>query len=175
MCGVNIYTLPAGALVGRESPGAGSWRNKGAVLGAAPGAFRFRVCGDSTWERAWDAAAKIKGKRMRKWCLQCSIGDGQGYGDVVIAGWRSWGCPHPQGSIGVVMWGAGGRAHLLSVHLNLVVGGGDDDVLRGEVADIHCELVGVAQGLHIATGARPSCGAAGGQLVPVPPNNSLPK
>lgn len=73
------------------------------------------------------------------------------------------------------MWGAGGRAHLLSVHLNLVVGGGDNDVLRGEVADIHCELVGVAQGLHVAIGAGPSCGAAQQSARPLPPDNSLPE
>lgn len=60
------------------------------------------------------------------------------------------------------MSGEGGSTHLLGVHLDLVVGGGDDDVLGGEVADIHCELIRVAQGLHRPGVARSSCWRWGG-------------
>lgn len=78
---------------------------------------------------------------------------GMGFG---VRGWVGW------------RWG---HAHLLSVHLDLVVGGGDDDVLGGKVADIHRELVGVAQGLNVAGAAGPSWRGARGQRLPVP----LPK
>lgn len=78
---------------------------------------------------------------------------GTGFG---VRGWVGW------------RWG---RAHLLGVHLDLVVGGGDDDVLGGEVADVHRELVGVAQGLNVAAAAGPSWRGPRGQRLPVP----LPK
>lgn len=39
---------------------------------------------------------------------------------------------------------------LLSPHLDVVVGGGDDDVLGREVAHVHSELVGVSQRLDVA-------------------------
>lgn len=54
--------------------------------------------------------------------------------------------------------GQGGQAHLLSSHLDVVVGCGDDDVFRGEVAHVHGKLIGIPKGLDVARPPRTGCG-----------------
>lgn len=45
----------------------------------------------------------------------------------------------------------------LSMHFNLVVGCGDNDVLWGEISDIYFKLISVSQSLHVLSGT--SCEA----------------
>lgn len=52
----------------------------------------------------------------------------------------------------------GGLAHLLCPHLDVVVGCGDDDIFRGEVAYIHGKLIGVSQSLDVARPPGTGCG-----------------
>lgn len=42
-------------------------------------------------------------------------------------------------------------AHLFGMNFNLVVGCGDDDVFRGEVSHVNCELVRIPEGLDISS------------------------
>lgn len=50
------------------------------------------------------------------------------------------------------------QTHLLSPHLNVVVGGGDDDVFRGEVSHVHCKLVGIPESLDVSLSPGTGCG-----------------
>lgn len=54
----------------------------------------------------------------------------------------------------------GGRTktYLLSPHLNMVVGGGDNNIFRGKVSHVHRKLIGVAKGLDTALSPRSGCG-----------------
>lgn len=54
--------------------------------------------------------------------------------------------------------GRGGQAHLLSSHLDVVVGRGDNDVFGGEVAHIHSKLIGIPKGLDVARPPGTGCG-----------------
>lgn len=76
--------------------------------------------------------------------------------------------------MGILGW-AKGQSHLLSPHLDVVVGGGDDDVFRGEVPHVHCKLVGIPEGLDVPLSPRTGCGQ-GCYLswVPIKPDPQSP-
>lgn len=43
--------------------------------------------------------------------------------------------------------------HLLCTNFNLVVGGGNNHILRREITDVYCELVGVTKSFDVSRSA----------------------
>lgn len=75
------------------------------------------------------------------------LGMGRGWEERTKGGGKGW-----RGDMGL------GLAHLLCPNLDVVVGGGDNDVLRGEVSDVHSKLVGISEGLDVAGSCGAGCG-----------------
>lgn len=59
--------------------------------------------------------------------------------------------------MGTLGWGRV-KTHLLSPHLDVVVGGGDNNIFRGKVSHVHCKLVGIPEGFDVALSPRSGCG-----------------
>lgn len=50
------------------------------------------------------------------------------------------------------------QTHLLRSHLDVVVGGGDNNIFRGKVSHVHGKLIGIPEGLDVALAPRTGCG-----------------
>lgn len=87
------------------------------------------------------------------WVASCSDGEA-----AVLPQGRGHRCGvHILRQLALVSEGVHDRAvssQLLSSDLDVVVGRGNDDVFRGEVAHIHCKLIGISKCLDVARSPR---------------------